>query len=105
MAGRGNAYVAVLVIDLHFPDAASLKARRRELAPLLTHLRGRLGLTVSEVDHQDTWQRARLVAAITSGSLGRLEAGADRVERWLEASCPQGVRVQRIVTSLEDLGA
>jgi hypothetical protein len=27
----------------------------------------------------------------------------DNVERWLEARCPDGVRVERIVASVEDL--
>lgn len=105
MARDANAYIAVLVIGLHFPEAESLKARRRELAPLLTHLRGRLGLSVSEVEHQEVWQRATLVAALTSHSLARLHASLDGIERWLEARCPQGVRIERIVTSLEDLRA
>jgi uncharacterized protein YlxP (DUF503 family) len=99
----GSGFVAVLVIDLHFPDAGSLKAKRKDLASVKAQLHGRLGVAVSETDHQDTWQRSTLVAALTGGSFGLLEAQADRVERWLEARFPDGVRVERIVTSVEDL--
>ena len=102
-AGRPRAFVAVLIIDLHFPDAASLKAKRKELSSLKAHLRGRLGASVAEVDHQDTWQRATLSAALTARSLGTLQATADGVERWLVERFPQGVRVERTVASLEDL--
>ena len=95
--------MAVLVIDLHFPEAGSLKSKRKELASIKAQLRGRLGLAVAEVDHQDLWQRARLTAALTSGSLATLSAAADNVERWREARCPDGVRGARMFASVEDL--
>jgi uncharacterized protein YlxP (DUF503 family) len=99
-----SGFVAVLVIDLHFPDAGSLKAKRKDLASVKAQLHGRLGAAVSEIDHQDTWQRSTLAAALTGGSLAVLSAHADRVERWLDARFPEGVRVQRLVASVEDLG-
>jgi uncharacterized protein len=96
-------FVAVLVIDLHFRDAGSLKGKRKELASIKAQLHRRLGAAVSEVDHQDTWQRSTLSAALTGGSITVLNAAADKVERWLEARWPDGVRVERIVASVEDL--
>ncbi len=53
-----SGFVAVLVIDLHFPDAGSLKGKRKELSSIKAQLHGRLGAAVAEIDHQDTWQRA-----------------------------------------------
>jgi uncharacterized protein YlxP (DUF503 family) len=96
-------FVAVLVIDLHFPEAGSLKSKRKELSSVKAQLHGRLGTAVAEIDHQDLWQRATLSAALTGGSLATLSAAADNVERWLEARFPQGVRIERIVASLDDL--
>jgi uncharacterized protein YlxP (DUF503 family) len=98
-----SGFVAVMLIDLHFPDAASLKGKRKELLSIKAQLRGRLGAAVAEVDHQDLWQRARLTAALTSGSLGTLEKAVDNVERWLDSRCPDGLRVQRLLVSVEDL--
>lgn len=98
-----RAFVSVLTIELHFPDCASLKAKRRELQPVKAHLQGRVGAAIAEVGHQDQWQRATLVAALAGGSAGRLEDAADRVERWLDARFPQGARVERRLASLEDL--
>ncbi len=98
-----SGFVALLVIDLHFPEAGSLKAKRRELSSIKAQLHTRLGAAVAEVDHQDLWQRARLTAALTAGSLPTLRAAADGVERWLEARCPDGVSVQRLIASVEDL--
>ncbi len=101
MAGSG--FVAVLVIDLHFPEAGSLKGKRKELQSVKAQLHGRLGTAVSETGYQDVWQRSTLTAALTSGSLSTLSAAADGVERWLDARFPQGVRVERLVASVEDL--
>jgi uncharacterized protein YlxP (DUF503 family) len=101
MAASG--FVAVLVIDLHFPDAGSLKSKRKELSSIKAQLRTRMGVAVAETDHQDTWQRSTLTAALTGGSLPMLSAAADNVERWLDARWPDGVSVERIVASIEDL--
>jgi uncharacterized protein len=98
-----SGFVAVLTIDLHFPEAGSLKSKRKELSSIKSQLHGRLGLTVAETDYHDLWQRARLTAALTSGSLTTLSAAVDNVERWLEARCPDGVRVERLIASVEEL--
>jgi uncharacterized protein len=101
MAAHG--FVAVLVIHLHFPDAESLKSKRKELSSIKAQLHGRLGAAVAETEHQDLWQRATLTAALTSGSVANLTGAADTVERWLQARCPECVRIERVVLSLDDL--
>ena len=98
-----SGFIAVLLIDLHFPQAGSLKGKRKELSSIKAQLRGRLGVAVAEVDHQDLWQRARLTAALTGGSLATLSAAADNVERWLDARWPERVSVERLLASVEDL--
>lgn len=96
-------FVAVLVIDVHFPEAGSLKAKRKELSSLKAQLHQRLGCAVAETDHQDLWQRAELTAALTGSSLHELSAATDGVERWLDAHLPQGVRVDRQILSVSDI--
>lgn len=98
-------FVAVLVIDVHFPDAGSLKGKRKELSSLKAQLRTRLGVTVAETGHQDLWQRSTLTAALVGGDLPTLTTAVERVERWLEERLPQGVAVERIVVSVDDLRA
>jgi uncharacterized protein YlxP (DUF503 family) len=98
-----SGFVAVLVIDLHFPEAGSLKGKRKELSSIKAQLHGRLGAAVSETEHQDLWQRSRLIASLTGGSLATLSATVDRVERWLTGRCPDGVRVERVLASVDDL--
>jgi uncharacterized protein YlxP (DUF503 family) len=101
MAESGS--VAVMVIELHFPDAGSLKAKRKDLQSIKAQLQGRFGASVSETAHQDLWQRSTLVASLTSGSLPLLIERADHLEGWLDARCPTGVHVQRMVASIDDL--
>ena len=95
--------MAVFVIELHFPDAGSLKGKRKELSSIKAQLRGRLGAAVAETGHQDLWQRSTLTAALTGGSLHRLSAAADELDRWVVARCPEGSHVERLVASVEDL--
>ena len=99
----GAGFVAVLVIDVHFPDAGSLKGKRRELSSLKAQLRTRLGVAVAETGHQDLWQRSTLTATLVSGDMATLSSAVERVERWLEARLPQGVSVERHIVSVEDL--
>ena len=98
-----SGFVAVLVIDLHFPEAGSLKSKRKELSSIKAQLHGRLGAAVAETGYQDLWQRSTLTAALTGGSLRKLSAVADELERWVIARCPEGARVERLITSVEDL--
>ena len=98
-----TAFVALLTIHLHFPEAESLKAKRKDLSSIKAQLQTRLGAAVSEVDHQDLWQRATLAAAVVGGSQGAVEQAADRVERFLDARLPQGVRVERTGVAFEEI--
>jgi uncharacterized protein len=98
-----EAYVALLLVHLHFPQAGSLKAKRKDLASVKAQLHGRMGVTVAEVGQQDLWQRSTLAAAVVGGSQGAVEQAADRVERFLDARLPQGVRVERTVAAFEEI--
>ena len=98
-----SAYVALLTIELHFPDAGSLKSKRKELASVKALLHQRLGLAVAEVDHQDLWQRTTLAGALVSGSLRFLDEECDAVQRFLDARFPQGVRMNRVLASFDDV--
>ena len=90
-------------VHLHFPESGSLKDKRAELNRVKAHLRERMGASVAEVAHQDTWQRSTLAVAFAEGSPGRCEEAADRVVRMLDAHFPQGVRTERRIASWSDL--
>jgi uncharacterized protein YlxP (DUF503 family) len=100
-----DTFVVLLQVHLHFPDAGSLKAKRSELNAVKAHLRQRMGASVAEVAHQDSWQRSTLAVALAGGSARRCEEAADAVRRMLDARFPQGVRVDGRLASWDDLDA
>jgi hypothetical protein len=53
-------------VELHLPDVESLKDKRHVLKGLKEKVRHRFEVSVAEVDHQDTWQRATLAVACVS---------------------------------------
>jgi uncharacterized protein YlxP (DUF503 family) len=97
-----RAFVVLLKVHLFFPESGSLKAKRAELNRVKAHLRERMGASVAEVGHQDSWQRATLAVAFAAGSAGRCDEAADAVQRSLDARFPQGVRVERRLASWTD---
>jgi uncharacterized protein YlxP (DUF503 family) len=100
-----RAFVVLLKVHLFFPESGSLKAKRAELNRVKAHLRERMGASVAEVGHQDSWQRSTLAVALAAGSAGRCDEAADAVQRSLDARFPQGVRVERRLASWSDLEA
>ncbi|MDD5761866.1 MAG: DUF503 domain-containing protein [bacterium] len=65
--------MAVLIADLLFPDAASLKDKRRRLVSLVARIRANYPVSVAEVGGQDLLQRGTVGAALvtTDGRLAR----------------------------------
>jgi hypothetical protein len=59
--------VGLLTLELHIPDAQSLKDKRQVLRSLKDRLRGHFNVAVAELDHQDTWQRS-LIGIVTISS-------------------------------------
>jgi uncharacterized protein YlxP (DUF503 family) len=97
------AFLVALTIQVHLPDNASLKGKRKELLAIRSGLSRRFGATVAEVDDHDLWQRATLAAGLVARSAGELEQAADGIERYLLARCPGGVTVERRLVSFADL--
>jgi len=92
-----------VLIHLHFPEAGSLKGKRKELSSLKAQLQTRLGVAVSEVDHQDLWQRSTLAVAVTAGSEHGAREHIDRVDRFVADRCPQGHRIECTVFSFQEV--
>jgi len=78
--------VGLLTLELHIPDAQSLKDKRQIVRSLKDRLRGRFNVAVAELDHQDTWERS-IVGVVTLSneeshveeSLQHILAEADRL--------------------------
>jgi uncharacterized protein YlxP (DUF503 family) len=100
-----DTFVVLLRVHLFFPESGSLKAKRAELNSVKAHLRQRMGASVAEVAHQDSWQRSTLAIALAGRSAGGCDDAADSICRALDARFPQGVRVERVLASWSDLEA
>jgi uncharacterized protein YlxP (DUF503 family) len=61
-------HAAAVRFELFIPESRSLKTKRAAIRPIVDGLRHRLRVSVAEVDHQDTWQRATLALAYVSAN-------------------------------------
>ena len=71
--------VGVCTVELHFPEAQSLKGKRQVLKSLTTRLRGRFNIAVAEIDEQDLWQKAILGIACVGNESGFVNHTLDKV--------------------------
>jgi uncharacterized protein YlxP (DUF503 family) len=71
--------VGLLMLELHFPGARSLKDKRHALRSLEERIRHRFNVSVAEVEHQDLWQRSRLAVVSVNTDHAHLESTLDSV--------------------------
>jgi uncharacterized protein YlxP (DUF503 family) len=76
-------HAAAVRFELLVPESRSLKHKRGVIRPIVDGLRHRLRVSVAEVDHQDTWQRAAIAVAVVAESDGRLREVLTTVERLI----------------------
>ena len=76
-------YVGILSVELHFPEAGSLKAKRKFVKSAKAQLQNRFGASVAEVDHHELWQRAGLTIACVARNHTELDALLSDAERYL----------------------
>ena len=101
IAIMGSGYVGILSVELHFPEAGSLKGKRKELLSVKAQLQRRFGASVAEVDHHELWQRARL----TLSCVGRTHRDAEELlagaERYLAGQAFELGRCESEVVTLD----
>ncbi len=95
-------FVAILTVELHFPEASSLKGKRQFVRSAKDQLRNRFGASVAEVDHHDLWQRATLTVACTARTARDAEELSAGAERWLAAQAWQVAHTVRRLVSPDD---
>jgi len=76
-------YVAALRLELRIRDAHSLKEKRHVLKSVSSHVSRTFGVAVSEVDHQDLWNRATLGVAAVAPQVSQLDRILHSVERHM----------------------
>jgi uncharacterized protein YlxP (DUF503 family) len=98
----GAGYVAILSVELHFPDAGSLKGKRKYVKSAKAQLQNRFGASVAEVDHHDLWQRTRLTLSCVARDYRGAEQLLDEAERWLSGQAFEVAARERDIVTLED---
>ena len=101
--------MGVLTVDLHLPDAQSLKAKRKEVQRVKHALARHGAASVAEVDHHHLWQRARISLAVVGRNAGDVEDRLDAAARRLHSDAvfqvaEEGREVRAIETEPDYLG-
>lgn len=73
--------VGLLILDIHLPDAHSLKEKRFTVRRIQDRLRARFNVAVAELDHQELWQRASVGVVTIASDRAVLERILREVEK------------------------
>ena len=73
--------VGLLTLELHLPDAQSLKDKRQVLRSLKDKLRTSFNVSVAELDGEELWNRATVGVVSISHSRDYLDGLIKNVER------------------------
>jgi uncharacterized protein len=95
-------YVGILSAELHFPEAGSLKGKRKYVKAAKAQLQQRFGASVAEVDHHELWQRSRLTLSCVARAHAEVEDLLAAAERYLAGQEWELVGVEREIVSLDD---
>ncbi|HEX9779814.1 MAG TPA: DUF503 domain-containing protein [bacterium] len=74
--------VGALRLELHVPEAQSLKDKRSAVTRLKEQMRSRFNVAVAEVDANDKWQRATVAVSTVGDNAARVEATLRQVTDW-----------------------
>ena len=95
-------YVGILSVELHFPEAGSLKGKRKYVNSAKAQLQNRFGASVAEVDHHELWQRSRLTLSCVAREEREVLRLLDEAERYLNGQEYELVSRDREVVTLDD---
>lgn len=84
MEMRVNLFVGIGRLELHVPEARSLKAKRSRTRSLIERIRSRHRVLVNEIDHQNLHQRAAFAVCAFSVDPVDVESRLRRVERTID---------------------
>ena len=98
----GAGYVGILSVELHFPEAGSLKGKRKFVKSAKAQLQNRFGASVAEVDHHELWQRGRLTVACVAREHREAETLLEEAVRYLNGQEYELVRVEREVVAPDE---
>jgi uncharacterized protein YlxP (DUF503 family) len=76
-------HAAALRVELHLPQARSLKQKRATIRPIVDGSRHRFGVAAAEVGKLETWQATELAFAAVASTARHVADVLDSVERFV----------------------
>jgi uncharacterized protein len=89
--------IGVAVCECIINDAHSLKEKRSVLQRILTRMKQKHNVSVSEVDYQDVWQRTKIAIAVVTSSRVSTEKELQNTLKFMD-SFPE---MERTITDIE----
>jgi uncharacterized protein len=89
--------VGIAVCECIIYDAHSLKDKRAVLQRILTRLKQKFNVSVSEVDYQDVWQRTKIAIAAVTSTRVMTELELQNALKFID-SFPE---IERTITDIE----
>ncbi len=78
--------IGLCTVELHFPEAQSLKSKRKILVSLKTRLQNRFNISIAEIDESHLWQKAILGIASVANETARVNQTLDHVLKDIRAN-------------------
>ena len=89
--------VGLMTVECIIYDAHSLKEKRAVLQRIMTRLKQKFNISLSEVEYQDTWQRTQLAIVTVASVRVSAEAVLQQVQQFID-SFPE---IERTITDIE----
>jgi len=89
--------IGLLLLEVHFPHATSLKDKRAALAGFKEKIRRRFNVALAEVAHQDKWQLASLAFITVNNERGIVDQTLEKIIDEAEASLAGQIVQSKIV--------
>jgi uncharacterized protein YlxP (DUF503 family) len=78
--------IGLLVLDMHFPQARSLKDKRQVLNRIKGRIEQKHNVALAELDFQDKWQRAQLGLVTISNDRSVVDNTLNRIREDAEST-------------------
>lgn len=89
--------VGLLACECIIYNAHSLKEKRAVLQRIMTRIKQKFNVSISEVDFQDSWQRCKIAFAVVSTARKPAELELQNVLKFVD-SFPE---IERTITDIE----
>lgn len=76
--------IGICYIELNLDGCSSLKEKRRILKSMIEKIRNKFNVSISEIDHNDLWQRATLGIACISQNGKFVNQQISEIVKWIE---------------------